>query len=105
MAKNKMIERTLNTSPVSVQGSVSVGSSTAVTLVAENSKRIYLSISNPTNKTVWIKFQESGVDNIKTGEFVLPGGRWRMDVNTLYTGEVSVIMDSGGANTIHFTEL
>lgn len=101
----KKIGAGINFSDTASEGSVSVDSTTAVTLVAAKSDRFYLEITNPNNQAVWVKFQESATDNLKTPVKIGPNDRWRMPPNDKYTGEVSVIMNSGGAKDIHFLEM
>lgn len=98
--KPKQVGGNLTISDVSTGGGVSVNSSTATTLVAEDEKRTYLEISNPHNQSVWIKLQAASVDDNKSGIFIPSKGRWVMGDSDKYTGEVSAIMNSGASKII-----
>lgn len=101
----KTIGANINKSDEPENNSVSVDSATAVTLVPAKANRIYLSVSNSNNQSVWVKYQASSIDNVKTGIYILPGGHWEMPEQDKYTGEVSVIMANGGTKLIDFIEM
>jgi len=95
----------ITTSDIATEGSVSINSATATLFSAVDANRTYLEISNPSNQAVWIKLQAASVDNVKTGIYLPGGERWVMGDLDKYTGEVSAIMNIGGAVLIHKTEM
>ena len=104
MAANKTIGRNTNKTDIAVLDSVSVGSGASVKVVDANEARIGLVISNPNNQACWIKEQSASIDNDKKGYYVIPGGKYIMPTDNIYTGEVSAIFASGGSKTLYWVE-
>lgn len=102
----KQVGRNRNITDTAVTDVVNVNSSTAQTLVAANPDRIGLIVSNDSNQELWIRYYPAADDNDQKGIFLENNrsGHWEMPTDNIYTGEVSVIMDSGGTKTISFTE-
>ncbi len=89
------------TDNATVSAAVSVGNS-SVTVAAANSERIYIAIS-PLKKNVFVKLQAASVDNVKKGIFIPRGFTYELPVDNIYTGEISVIAESGNAD-VYVTE-
>ncbi|TNG03797.1 MAG: hypothetical protein EP297_00140 [Gammaproteobacteria bacterium] len=90
---------------------VTLNASTATTLSASNPDRKYFSVTvepGTSNVDVIIRYYPASTDNIKHGADVLTRrllgsdnlfrSRHEMNVNAVYTGEVSGIMDSGSVD-------
>ena len=110
-----MIGRNQNTVSSANVGKVTVGSTTAVTLVAANSRRIAFKASingEQNDRTVYIRYYAASVDNIKQGNVITKkldedGSFFRvcdeMSPDNIYTGEISAICESGSID-VNFTE-
>lgn len=92
----KKTGRNRNTTDASVTTTVNVGSTTAVTVAAANPDRISVLITNPNNQAFWVRERPAASDNLKDGEGVLPAGKYRTIPDNIYTGEISVIFETGG---------
>ena len=104
MAIDKTIGRNLNTTDTATLGSaVALNSSTSIKLVDSLSDRIFFSLSNTTNKDVWLKLQAANIDNDAKGIYVPRGGYWEMPADNIYTGEISAIAVSG-TPSVYITE-
>lgn len=111
----KTIGRNSNTTDTATVTSVSVGSSTAVTLVAANADRIAfkVTIDGQTNdRTVFIRYYAASDDNTKHGNVLTKkldedGSFFKimdeMSPDNMYTGEISAISLSGSI-TVYITE-
>ena len=112
----KKVERTMNTNDTATVDCISVNSSTAVTLVSANAGRMSFraTINGQDNdRTVFIRYYAASVDNIKQGNVITKkldedGSFFRiediMDVDNVYTGEISAILLSGGSINVYITE-
>lgn len=96
----KRLERTRNTTDVSVTFTISVDQNVAVTAVVANPKRIRVVISNPHQLAFWVRERTAISDNNKDGEKINSGGVYKTDKDNPYTGEISVIMAVGGFKTL-----
>ena len=92
-----------------VLAAIGVDSTTAVTLLSaldtpRDPPRIKVIIHNFGNRDLWVRFYPSSDDNIKRG-VVVAGGETRtvLEGSDIYTGEISAIMDSGGARDVFVT--
>ena len=98
------IDRNSNTNDEStLSGAIALNTSTSTTVVSANTDRINVTISNPSQNLVWIKFQASGVDNDKKGITLFGRSVFEMTPDNLYTGEISAIADTGTPD-IYVTE-
>ena len=100
----KTIGRNRNTTDEAAITTVSVGSGASSIVVVANQERMGLVISNPNNQSVWIKEQKASVDNDKKGHYLIPGGKFIMAPDNVYTGEVSAIFDAGATKTLYIVE-
>ncbi len=102
MATNKTIGGNRNrTDRTSSEGSVTLNTSTAVTLVTLQVERIFFAVNNISNKGLWLQFQDdSGVFNNAIN--IPKKSYWEMPLN-LYDGEIKAIAISG-TPTITYTE-
>jgi len=100
----KFIGRNMNRTDTATLTSVAVSSGASITLVSANTDRMGLIISNPNNQSCWIKEQAASTDDDKKGYYVLPGGKFIMPKDNIYTGEISAIFDSGGSKTLYIVE-
>ena len=88
---------------------ISVDSTTAVTLLNELNLQLelpYISVEvvNRGNRDLWVRFYAAATDNIKRGKVVKAGeSKVIIDGSDIYTGEISAIMDSGGARDVFVT--
>ncbi len=99
------IEKTRNTNDeaVDVGASTALNSSTSTKIADSNSNRIFFSVSNNSNKAIWLKLQPATTDNDHKGIYMEPHSYWEMPVENTYIGEVSAISDSG-TPTVYVTE-
>lgn len=72
---------------------VVLNTSTAVTIIVANADRIGLVISNPTNRDVWLQFEDESLV-FSNSERLLRGERYEMPEN-IYNGEIKGIADIG----------
>ena len=72
---------------------VTLNTSTAVTVVSENPERLVLVISNPTNRDVWLQFQDAE-SNFSNSIQLLRGEKYEMP-DFIYNGEVKAISQLG----------
>ena len=88
---------------------ISVGSTTAVTLIAAqvfpaDAPRIKVWVYNDGNRLLWVRLYPASDDNIARGIPIEPGERIvLMEKSDIYTGEISAIMASGGARDVYVT--
>jgi len=99
----KRIDRNLNTSDEPTINTVTLNSSTSTTVAVAFEKRIKFSLSNPSNKRLYLKEQAASIDNDKKGHYIQGNGFWEMEVDNPHTGEFSAIAESGSP-TISYTE-
>ena len=88
---------------------IPVGSTTAVTLLAGQAipldvPRIKVEIYNSGNRDLWVRFYPAATDNLKR-ETVVKAGQPKVVLagSDIYTGEISAIMQSGGARDVFVT--
>lgn len=105
----------LNTNTEAVVTTVEVNDSAAVTLVDANPKRLGLIINlngGTADEEVFIRYFAASVNDVKKGIIIkrkiigatsINDSTWEMTGINLYTGEVSVISESGSFN-MHVTE-
>ncbi|TNG03798.1 MAG: hypothetical protein EP297_00145 [Gammaproteobacteria bacterium] len=87
---------------------ISVGSSTAVTLLPAQAQyatpRIKVEIYNSGNRDLWVRRYQATNDDIKRGVPVSGGETRIFEFNAdIYTGELSGIMNSGTAKDVYVT--
>lgn len=98
----------LNTEAV-VLDAISVDSTTAVTLLTAlgipfEPPRIKVVVYNSGNRDLWVRFYPASDDNLKRGVVVRSGETQTvLEGSDIYTGEISAIMDSGGARDVFVT--
>ena len=104
--------RNFNTNDSASVTEITTNPTTSTTAAAANKDRTYLHIDNNSNVTgVWVKLQAATEDDDKKGIYLskniaaeAPGTTyWEMTPDNIYTGEVSVIADSG-TPSVHVTE-
>lgn len=105
----------LNTDSVATTTTVEINDATATTLVASRPTRIYLAISmngGSAEELVFLRFYAAATDNIKKGIILkrkvigatsVNDTLFIMDSNSMYTGEISAISESGTFD-VHITE-
>ena len=98
------IRRFINRNNEASHGLITANQTTAVTLVVANIERIGLTITNTSNQSAWIRFKTAATDNTKHGIFLSSNEPWTMPSGSIYTGEVSVILDSGINKDVAFLE-
>ena len=92
-----------------ILSAISVGSSTSVVLIPAQSipgepPRIKVTIYNDGPQGLWVKSQPASDDNDKKGFFIEGGEKETfLEGSDIYTGEISAIMDSGGARNVFVT--
>lgn len=107
MAKN--IGGNINvTDEADVLGAISVDSTTSATLLSAQVNpevaRVKVVVHNDGNQALWVKLQAAFIDNDKKGIRVPAGeGAVIIEGSDIYTGEISGIMDSGGARNVFVT--
>ncbi len=84
---------------------ISVDSTTAVTAAAAladtDLPHSKVTIVNNGNKTLWAREYPAADDNLKRGERVAPGDNLNIVRDSeVYSGEISVIFESGGARDV-----
>ena len=84
---------------------VSVGSSSAVTLLladtSPSNPTREVTVTNDGNKALWVRKYPAATDNNKVGVRVPAGESKKVVENSeIYYGEISGIMDSGGAKNV-----
>ena len=72
---------------------VTLNTSTAETIILPNPDRIKLVISNPSNRDIWLQFQDE-MSVFSNSELLLRGEKYTMD-NSIYFGEIKGIADIG----------
>jgi len=93
---SSMIESTSNFNDEATVASVTLNSTTAVTVLAANQKRIYFDVNNDDSANgFWLRFYPASQDDIKHGIFITGkiGRRpfFEMKRDNIYTGEISAI--------------
>lgn len=94
----KTVGRNTNVNDTAIlSDAIALNASTSVTLSAGGTvlPRVFFAVSNNTNKEVWIKLQAASVDDDKKGIFLPRNSYWEMIADSLYTGEISAIANSG----------
>ena len=91
-------------SDATLSDAITANSSTSVTAQAANDGRFFFAISVPDERGVWLKFQAASVDDDKKGIFVPAHSYWEMTTDNIYTGEISVIVDTGDDVSIYTVE-
>ena len=92
-----------------VLAAISVDSTTATTILPELSiptdlPYIKVLITNRGNRDLWVRFYPAATDNVKRGFTVKAGSSLVvLEGSDIYTGEISAIMDSGGARDVYVT--
>lgn len=104
----KTIGRNINFNDTATLSSAIALNSTTSTKIGDSvvlpsQLRIFFSVSNNSNKDIWIKMQADSVDNDKKGIFVPRNGYWEIPMDNVYHGEISAIADSGSPS-IYITE-
>jgi len=98
------IGRNMNSAgDASIPGAISVGDSTSTVLLAENKKRISVTISVQ-DADIWVKEQAAIVDDDKKGLPVYNGETATDKTDNVYTGEISAIAEDGTAQ-VYVTEI
>jgi len=105
------IGRNRNTNDTATVSTVALNATTATTIAAANTDRIFLHISVEGTATpdvcVYVRLYAAATDNTKAGVMlgVNTSGNnnvfavsWEMPTDNIYTGELSAILDSGTAN-------
>lgn len=102
----EFLGRTRNYTDTPNRVTVMVDSITAVMLFPANERRSKVIVSNPNNQGCFVRFQSAGVDNSPRDYYIPPNSsEVVIDSDTVYTGEISIIMALGGSKTIHAIEL
>ena len=97
----KTIGRTRNTTDIAdVKDGVTLNSTTSTVIAEANPDRIFFFVdSNFSDKASWVKLQAASVDDNKKGIFLHEKEKgkndWKMPPDTIYTGEICAIADSG----------
>lgn len=111
----KMVGRNVNSNDTATVTSYALNSVTATTIAAANNKRIHISACldyGITDEDVAIRLYPAATDATVRGEILtrrtasndsLFRPSWTMNVDNVYTGEISAITASG-LITIHVTE-
>jgi len=99
----KFIGRTQNTATDATLSEVVLNSTTSTIIGAVLPRRIFFSISNPSNRDIWLKLQPAATDNDQKGVFIPRNGHWEMQIDNIYTGEISAI-SALGSPEIFITE-
>lgn len=88
---------------------ISVDSTTAATLLAAQTlppdpPRIKVEVYNSGNRDLWVRFYPAATDNLKR-ETVVKAGESKvvLEGSDIYVGEISAIMQSGGARDVFVT--
>jgi len=102
---DRKIGGNLNLTSDSNYSVVVVNSSTAQKLFdaddIKTSQRLSIVVSNNNNQGCWARLYPAATDNFKVGVFIAPNtSKEVVKPESDYTGEVSVIMESGGSKTI-----
>lgn len=101
----KEIGQTRNTADEATTATISVGSSTAVILLAaREAPLLKIFVANRGNKDLFVRLYPALNDNLKRGITVNSGET--KDILSFvenYTGEISGIMESGGAKDVFVT--
>jgi hypothetical protein len=108
---HKHIESNIDRTVESVNYAVVVGSVTAVTLIPKDTEgvggeRLEITVSNPNNQAVYVRKYPAAKDSLKVGTYIPPNSSKNIVIGgTVYSGEVSVIMASGGSKIIIAEEI
>lgn len=84
-----------------LSSAISLNDTTSTTLSTAKSNRIFWAISIPPatgpglSVQVWLKLQSASTDNDKKGINLSSGDYWEMVTDSIYTGEISAIVESG----------
>lgn len=102
----KMIGKNINSVDSSNSSTVSVGSSTAVTLLAAQAADdpiwSEVNVTNNGIRGLWVRKRAASSDNLKDGIRIPPGQTYQVIKNSEnYTGEISGIFQSGSARNVH----
>jgi len=101
----KRTGKNTNQNTEAVTATISVGSTTAVTLLAALAStdlpHSQVTITNNGNKSLWVRNYPAADDNLKRGERVAPGANLPIIRNSeVYIGEISAIFQSGSAKDV-----
>lgn len=102
----KMIGKNFNAADEANSSTVSVGSTTAVTLLAAQtpSDAIWseVNITNDGFRSLWVRKRAASADNNKDGIRISPGETYPVIKRSEnYTGEISGIFQAGGSRDVH----
>lgn len=96
--------RTRNSNDGPVTKEIVANSTTAVTLWVANSVRLGISITNTSNRIVWVRKFAASANNDKIGKAIWPRTTWYSLEDRVYPGEYSVIVDVGADVTLSTEE-
>ena len=95
------IGKNRNTNDESNTSNFSLNVSTATKIKDAGGDFIFFSVTNFSNREIWIKLQPAATDNLPNGiEVPRNGGYWEMPADNVYIGEISAISDSGNGKNI-----
>ena len=102
---NKVIGKNINVTDTANSVVVSVGSGSAVTLLAAqlpaDENYIEVIVTNNGNRALWVRRRPAAADNNLDGRRMPPGETVRLITDSdLYTGEISAIFESGPAKDV-----
>ena len=94
-----------NMSDDSTLSQVALNATTSILVKAAGDDFIFWSITNNSNRDIWLKLQAASVDNTKKG-ILIPsgGGYWEMPTSNIFTDEISAMSDQGTGKVVDITE-
>ena len=93
--------RTRNFNDTAVISKVTINETTATKLLDANDIRLSVTSSADNDiypeqfQKIWIREKSASIDNTKEGDLIFPGGSMTMELNNIYTGEISAISEKG----------
>ena len=101
----KKIGTNLNTSELSVDSTINTNSNTAVKIAdatnPEKNPIIKMTVFNNSRRILWVRNRPAAEDDIKDGVAIPPlSPMVILDGSSIYTGEISAIIQSGSPSTV-----
>ena len=91
----------INSSDESVIQDYSIDAGVSTTIKTAGNDFIFWSVTNNSNREIWIKLQAASVDNDAKGiRIQRNGGYWEMPPDNIYTGEISAQSNQGNNKEI-----
>jgi len=100
-----MIGKNRNINDAATIAVYTLNATTSTIIKTAGESFIYFQVTNISNRDVYIKLQAASVDNDAKGILILSGGgSWEMQMDNIYTGEISAITAAGNGKDVHVTQ-